>query len=151
MKIKLLLFFSLIFSFSFAQQKLVFSYDAAGNQILRDRICVGCVLKTQQNIVEKVYEEQEGGSGAKDKDNLKFAAYPNPVTDVLQTYWKNTNDEFIVHMSMYTIENKLLYSNQISLKQANQDINFAGYPPGVYILTYTYNTNRRESYKVLKN
>ncbi|QED38947.1 T9SS type A sorting domain-containing protein [Antarcticibacterium arcticum] len=152
MKTRLPFLFSLfIFSFSFAQEKLVFSYDAAGNQILRDRLCVGCV-KTQESIVEKLEkEEDEGGSNLNDKNKFKFAAYPNPVTDILQAYWENTEHEYITHMSMFTIENKLLFSNQISPKQANQDINFAGYPPGLYILTYTYNTNRRESYKVLKN
>lgn len=152
MKIKLLFLFLLfISSVSYAQEKLVFSYDTAGNQILRDRICVGCV-KTQESIVEKLEKEEEGGgSNLNDKNKFKFAAYPNPVTDILQTYWNNTDDEFIVEMSMFTIENKLLFTNEISPKQAHQDINFTGYPPGVYILTYTYNNNRRESYKVLKN
>lgn len=152
MKIKLLFLFLLfISSVSFSQEKLVFSYDPSGNQILRDRICVGCV-KTQESIVEKLEKEEEGGgSNLNDKNKFKFAAYPNPVTDILQTYWNNSDNEFIVEMSMFTIENKLLFTNQISPKQAHQEINFAGYPPGVYILTYTYNTNRRESYKVLKN
>jgi hypothetical protein len=136
---------------SVAQDKLVFSYDTAGNQVLRDRICVGCSSQPLAATTEDViFEELAVDPELSELSQPVFTAYPNPVTDILQTYWENTETEYIVHMSLHSFENKQLFSKGLSKKEERQDFNFGGYPPGIYVLNFIYNTNRKESYKIIK-
>lgn len=136
---------------SFAQDKLIFNYDNAGNQILRDRICVGCATQPLAATPEKVLlTNLEVEPELSELSQPVFTAYPNPVTDILQTYWENTETEYIIHMSLHNFENKQLFSQGVSKNQEKQDFNFSSYPPGFYVLNFIYNTNRKESYQIIK-
>ena len=79
-------------AFSNAQQKINFSYDSAGNQIVRSLCISGC------NPAGKSVDEVKEVQALTDEDLLKFSKqdvisyYPNPVKEQLYLKWELIND-----------------------------------------------------------
>jgi len=158
MKTKLLLVFLLLFQLPVvAQQKLVFTYDPAGNQILRERLCLNCTpLKVQvvepkdslslQKITgagtttELLYEEEE----------LRIVTYPNPVSDVLQVEWIEHPILAPKQVLLFSGENRQLAQIPLRKNQNLQDISFTRYPTGMYILVVVFENGQRRSFQIIK-
>ncbi|TGV02134.1 T9SS type A sorting domain-containing protein [Flavivirga rizhaonensis] len=156
MKKQLLLVFSaLVVSFSYAQDyKITFSYDNAGNQIQRNRVCLTCKSsETKETVTDSTAVIAE--TPKEDiEDNLleegsRITAYPNPVTDILQVEWTPTEKK-VDQIMLFSFDNKQIFHKQVNHRLTSLDLDFSRYPSGTYIVLVLYNNNTKQSFKVIK-
>ncbi len=144
----------LIVSFANAQEeyKISFSYDAAGNQILRDRVCVNCnSAKTPVDSTAVVsLDEKQEEVKENEETTSSIVAYPNPVTDVLQVEWVTT-DNMVQKVTLFSGSGRLLQSKAVRSKDDAINLNFSGYPPGSYYVMVLYSDKTKQSFQVIKN
>lgn len=150
MKLNTLIPLFCLFFFSIqAQDKLVFSYDNAGNQILRDRICLNCSA-AKADVAKDAIPSTDSDEIAQDWLDEKFIASPNPVTDILSVEWINKKETEILQLSLYGSGNRLLYTLKPVTGINQAEFNFSRYPSGFYILLVSYSDGKTETYKILK-
>jgi len=138
------------------QYKITFSYDAAGNQIMRDRVCINCnstskaPVKTDSLDVDiptdPVAELEEELDQEKE---YEIIAYPNPVTDILKVEWdisKNSVDQLVV----FAPNGRQLKNRSVTNSAQFIDLDFSKYPLGMYIVVAIYADGSRQSFQVLK-
>lgn len=138
------------------QYKIQFSYDSAGNQTLRDRVCVNCeTLKAAIDttavvnvaLQDDILEEISGLD--KEEATSTIVAYPNPVTDILTIEWlANEND--VKQVVLFSSINQQLRSDKIRPDQRQLELSFGNYPPGMYIVLVLYADNSKQSFQVIK-
>ena len=172
MDIKLLLFITVLFitGLQAQERKLSFNYDPAGNQVLKDMLCINCPEEVEEEeeeevvVVEEEEEipEQESEVIAEDDSEIeeeeeeeeektsKIIAYPNPVMDELHIDWIENPDKQPVAIELYSLDNKLQQSYKISFTRGVLRLPFHGYTPGVYFLVVTYNSGEQQSFNILK-
>lgn len=138
------------------QYKIAFSYDAAGNQILRDRVCINCnstskaPVKTDSldvDIPTDAVTELEEELGQ--KKDYEIIAYPNPVTDILKVEWdlsKNAVNQLVI----FAPNGRQLKTRNVSNRNQSIDLDFSKYPLGMYIVVAIYTDGSRQSFQVLK-
>lgn len=84
---KALLFLSLILCFSLsplmAQKKLVFSYDAAGNQVLRNLVAITAAAPTAEDILASNLTADLPEGLITHPGQFQLRAYPNPIISYL--------------------------------------------------------------------
>ncbi|MBN8790050.1 MAG: T9SS type A sorting domain-containing protein [Terrimonas sp.] len=122
MKIFYLPFLCLLSTAAISQTKLSFSYDAAGNQVLRN---IGTSnRKMAVNPVPAV-------------DTIpgeRFIAFPNPVTNKLFIQWA-FDESPLQAITLHTLDGRLLYKQQVTSASGQTELPFSGYASGIYILT----------------
>lgn len=134
-------FLFFIFSlFSSAQDKILFSYDNAGNQTLRE-ICINCTARTTAKSVKEL-----------NKDDLleidQISYYPNPVIEELFLSWKLTPEKTVQKIEVFTISGKSL---QVYFPKSDQiSIGFSSYPSGIYFVILNYNNGESKTIKIVK-
>lgn len=136
--------------FSNAQQKIVFTYDAAGNQIRRELCISGCTSSakpaTEIKEIEALVEE----------DLLKFSQedvisyYPNPVREELYLKWELTNDSAISSIQITNMNGQILKKFSNLQRLTNQNIAFAEYPSGIYLVVMNYSNGQQKTIKIIK-
>lgn len=144
------IFMSLIFStLVLAQDRISFSYDAAGNQIVRS-LCINCQTAKHSNEIKEV-------EALKQDDLLKFSSedsfsyYPNPVKEELYLYWETKDDNALNNIKIYNINGQILQNIDASkLKNNAQSISFALYPAGIYLASITYKNGDQKTIKIIK-
>ena len=134
-------FLFFIFSLlSSAQDKILFSYDNAGNQILRE-ICINCTARTTSKPVKELKKED-----LIEIDQISY--YPNPVIEELFLSWKLVPEKTVQKIEVFTISGKSL---QGYLPQSDQiTIGFSGYPSGIYFVHFNYNNGEVKTIKIIK-
>lgn len=148
-KIITLLFFG-ICAFSNAQQKITFSYDSAGNQILRSLCLSGC------NPTGKTVDEAKEMEAVTEDDLLKFSKedvisyYPNPVKEQLYLKWELINDNKVSSIAVYGISGQVLQNFSRTESTDNQIISFGEYPRGVYLVVLNYKDGGQKTIKIIK-
>lgn len=148
-----LLFFP---AFLIAQQKLGFTYDSAGNQIVREPLCLNCTQFLEEAAVLKdsvlLQTIKEAGSVMEfsKEEDIRIAAYPNPVTDILQVQWIEHPVFVPHHILLYSRDNRYLDQIILSKNQNTQDISFKRYPSGTYILVVVFENGRRRSFQIIR-
>ncbi|WP_318309269.1 T9SS type A sorting domain-containing protein [Flagellimonas crocea] len=152
MKVRLLLLFLVFSPLLSAQQKLKFTYDTSGNQILRDRVCATClkaVLPKENDSLQAMVDE-DALTVEEAMDRMEIVAAPNPVTDLLTVDW--TVDPQLVPTSihLFTVDNRMLKSFNIRRRQLEQQFEFSNYPPGMYIIQVHFNSGKWRSFKIIK-
>ena len=133
----------LFFIFSFfcsAQDKILFSYDNAENQTLRE-ICINCNVRTMAKSIKELNPED-----LLEIDQISY--YPNPVIEELFLSWKLTPEKIVQKIEVFTIGGKSLQayfpnSDQIS-------IGFSSYPSGIYFVILNYNNGEAKTIKIVK-
>lgn len=141
----------LLFCFSVnAQQKLIFNYDAAGNQILRELCISGCSSSAKHTDDIKEIE------ALTEDDLLKFASedvisyYPNPVKEELYLQWQLGQDNFVTSIHVYSLTGQVLRTYQGNATMNNLNIPFQSYPTGVYLVLLSYKEGGEKSIKIIK-
>ncbi|WP_422858989.1 T9SS type A sorting domain-containing protein [Flagellimonas sp. S174] len=138
------------------QYAIQFSYDSAGNQTLRDRVCINCGTSKEAldsiptkdiAIQEDLLEDLSGVEGPEDISNI--AAYPNPVTDLLTLEWQD-NERQVTKIILFSGIGRQLYEKTISSRQGNTQLDFGIYPTGHYILSVYYTDSTRKTFHILK-
>ncbi|WP_159075847.1 T9SS type A sorting domain-containing protein [Muricauda brasiliensis] len=162
MKQKLLLF-GLLWAFMgtalLAQDeyRVQFSYDSAGNQTLRDWVCINCGTSKEAVVdstkVEEVALENDILEGILDKKNITgtstIVAYPNPVTEQLTVEWVD-NEKQVAQVILFSGIGQQLFQRTIKSRQGNTNIDFGIYAPGRYILSVYYTDNTNQTFHILK-
>lgn len=131
-----------------AQDKLVFNYDTAGNQILREKVCLNCMAQARP---EAVMNDSINSQADDPVMEFQLKSYPNPVVDDLYVEWIN-NPEFLVSkIQLFSNNSQLLLDVAINDKQGEQAISFTGLPLGIYHVVVYYNNNQsRKTFKIIK-
>ena len=142
---KPILLFLFIFLMSIgaqSQDKIIFEYDSAGNQVVR-RYCPTCSeSKNSQNSIEE--------------ELLKFfpediiSYYPNPVKDELFLKWDLINNNYVNEIQMFDINAKLI-STISDLKNTDRTtIQFSSLPKNLYLIILVFNNGESKSIKITK-
>jgi hypothetical protein len=139
--------FLIVSFYANAQDKIVFSYDVAGNQIER-KLCISCTdpnakyvsdpkLLTKANLITSDVSEF-------------ISYYPNPVQQELYLSWQLANNNALTTIQTFDLSGRLIQSYQ-GLESANvQTVSFANYPTGVYAVVLAYKNGETKSIKIVK-
>ncbi|QSB25551.1 T9SS type A sorting domain-containing protein [Flavobacterium sp. CLA17] len=133
---------------SFAQQKITFAYDTAGNQISRTLCLTGCTAKPGKEIKEI--------EAITDADMEKFSSedvisyYPNPVKEELFLKWELINDNKVSSVIVYGVNGQVLktFSKTDNLNTLN--ISFQEYSKGIYMVALNYSNGDQKTIKIIK-
>jgi hypothetical protein len=128
-----------------AQNKILFSYDTAGNQINRE-LCINCQTGKKAKDVKKITKEDLIKSDISDQ----ISYYPNPVKEELYLAWDLVNNNTVSSIQVYSLSGQLLQSFQNMDKSNRQTIPFANYPRGVYAVVLLYSNGEQKSIKIIK-
>lgn len=150
MKNKVLLLLLIFTSVSFAQKRIKFTYDSAGNQTQRI-ICLCLTAKTATDSVYKTSENITENDMIDDIENEQVSYYPNPVREELYVKWKNQDNSFVTNIEIFSMSGQLIksYPNLNNVEKAS--IAFQNFPEGVYNLILVYNNSDRKTLKIVKN
>ena len=141
----LFLFFAVVI---YAQTpRIKFTYDAAGNQIMR-RYCSNCNARLGEPIKEL--------SKLQESDLLKFypedviSYYPNPVKDELYLKWQLLNDNAVKNAVIFDLSGKIITTIE-NLSNGNETIiSFQSYTDGVYFVNLNYTDGDIKTIKIVK-
>lgn len=121
-----------------AQNKISYSYDAAGNRVKRE--IVMAMAKRQafssetQPFTDKLLDH-----------NVKI--YPNPTEGVLKVNITGLRDDDNCTLGVYTIQGTQVLNSNI--KEDTYEINITNQPAGIYMLRITINT-KSTTWKIIK-
>ena len=132
--------------FSNAQNRILFSYDAAGNQTRRV-ICLYCPTSKQITDLSKLTEDDLIKSDVSDQ----IYYYPNPVKEELYVKWILVEDKKVETISVYNLNGALLQQFKNLNTNNLQIIPFSTYPQGIYTVMLFYNNGEEKSLKIVKN
>ncbi|MDQ1165675.1 T9SS type A sorting domain-containing protein [Flavobacterium sp. SORGH_AS_0622] len=148
MKQKLLLLILLACStLSYSQQKVVFSYDLAGNQVSRTLCLSGCASKQVKESKEIEALVEEDLQKFLPEDN--FSYYPNPVKEELFLRWETTENK-ISSINVYGVSGQVLKSYTELQNSTFHNIPFQQYPTGVYLIVLNYKKGEQKTIKIIK-
>jgi hypothetical protein len=145
-----------IINFNFlcsAQNKIEFSYDAAGNQIRRE-ICLGCKMVSGKEVKDE-NTVNESDMMLVDQDQLdisssdKISYYPNPVREELYLSWEANSNKSVTAIQLFSLNGQLLQTF-IKLNGVKQTIPFFNYPTGMYLVVFQYSNGEQKSIKIMK-
>ncbi|KRD57944.1 hypothetical protein ASE40_16490 [Flavobacterium sp. Root935] len=137
-------------AFANAQQKITFSYDSAGNQIVRNLCISGCnpAGKSVQDVKEIEAVTEDDLFKFSNEDVISY--YPNPVKEQLYLKWELVNDNKVSSISVYGISGQILQTFSRTESVDNQIISFGEYPRGVYLVVLSYKDGDQKTIKIIK-
>jgi hypothetical protein len=128
-----------------AQDKILFSYDTAGNQVKRE-LCINCLTGRFIKDVKKISKEDLILSDISDQ----ISYYPNPVKQELYLTWELVNNNTVSSIQVHSLSGQLLQSFQNTDKIKLQTIPFQNYPSGVYAVVLVYSNSEKKTIKIIK-
>jgi Secretion system C-terminal sorting domain len=150
-KITLFLFASLLSFSAFSQDKIVFSYDNAGNQIVKLRqVCLNCTKAAP--LTDPVAKTAD----LKQEELLKFfpedviSYYPNPVKEQLFLKWELINNNKVTEIQLFNLSGVLLKTISKLETTSSQTLQFLDYPTGAYLLILMYADGEQKTIKIIK-
>lgn len=151
---KKLLFLTLLFVTisSYSQNKILFKYDASGNQEKRS-LCINCPsnLGKDGTVISKDVSEITDADLIKafPEDNISY--YPNPVKEELYLKWELIDGNKVSEIQIYSLTGQLVGSYN-KLENTNEKIlYFQKYPQGMYDVLLVYTNGEQKSIKIIKN
>lgn len=104
-----------------AQSKVLFTYDTAGNQIVR-QICINCLTGKKDLSQEEIIAlKEENREKLSPEENFSF--YPNPVQEELYLFWTPTTSDTPNSIQVYSINGQLLYTTTAILNNSSYQYN----------------------------
>ena len=143
----------------FAQQggnALSFSYDEAGNQIVRELICIGqgCIpkktmnsIQTTESLIETSPKEM---NWSKSSENRGLKYYPNPVQDDLYITWEDIQDDTVTQVFVYSGTGQFLKSFDLEGQTVQTVVNFSSYPKGMYQVILFFEKQEKQVLRIIK-
>ncbi len=129
------------------QDKILFSYDAAGNQIKR-QLCIGCSPTAGKVIQDVTNLKEEDLQKFFPEDDISY--YPNPVKEQLYLKWELKDSYKVSSIQLYSLSGQLI-KNISSLENKNDYVfAFQEYPQGIYNLIFIYENSLQKSIKIIK-
>jgi hypothetical protein len=149
MKNYLLLLFVGFSFFAKAQDKIIFDYDNAGNQIKRE-LCLSCNNPNYKTASPKeiVALKEEDLQKFSPEDVISY--YPNPVKEELYLKWELVADKVVTSIQLYDLNGRVLQNYGNLDKSNNLNIPFFNYPTGAYLVVLVYNGGEQKTIKIVK-
>ena len=147
----LVLFLGFYLTSTAQQDKIIFDYDAAGNQINR-KLC----LSANCNGTGYKTTAPKEITALKDEDLEKFSPedvisyYPNPVKEELYLKWELVADKVVSTIYLYALNGQVLKTYDNLEKANNLNIPFFNYPVGTYLVVLIYNDGEQKTIKIVK-
>ena len=140
-KIFLYFCFMLFPAFVFAQSKIGYAYDMAGNRIKRE-----IVMSASQAMAKKQsFESQDFYSERLREHSVKI--YPNPTQGNLKVSISDLETSDKCHLGVYSIQGTQIFAFDVS--SDNADVDISNQPNGVYLLQITIN-GQSTTWKIVK-
>jgi hypothetical protein len=140
----LLLFVSQSFT---AQTKILFEYDAAGNQIKRT-LCINCnpaIGKIAKEIVDLKTEDLQ-----KFSPNDVISYYPNPVKEQLYLKWELVDNKRVISIDLYSLNGQIVKTLKNLNQKESEVLYFDNYPSGNYIVSILFDNGEKKSLNIIK-
>ena len=127
---------------AFAQDRIRYVYDAAGNRVRREvAVSVHKAMSRRQSVV----------SGEPSRLDMlcerSIRIWPNPTDGLLKTSISGTGEDDECALWVYTPQGALILAKQV--KGGSADIDISGCPAGVYLIRITVN-NSSTIWKIVK-
>lgn len=133
--------FMLFPAFTFAQSKIGYAYDMAGNRIKRE-----IVISASRAMAKKQsFESQDFYSERLREHSVKI--YPNPTQGNLRVSISGIGNSDKCHLGVYSIQGTQILAFDVNSDNANVDI--SNQPNGVYLLQITIN-GKSTTWKIIK-
>ena len=150
---KKILFLTLLFITisSYCQNKILFEYDMAGNQVKR-LLCINCPA----NLGKDNAEIPKDIAKLTTQDLIKsfpedvISYYPNPVKEELYLKWELADNNKVSLIQIYSLTGQLVGSYNKLENTNNQVMSFQRYPSGMYDLLILYTNGEQKSIKIIK-
>lgn len=140
-KIFLYFCFMLFPAFVFAQSKIGYAYDMAGNRIKRE-----IVMSASQAMAKKQsFESQDFYSERLREHSVKI--YPNPTQGNLKVSISGLETSDKCRLGVYSIQGTQIFAFDVSTD--NADVDISNQPNGVYLLQITIN-GQSTTWKIVK-
>ncbi len=127
--------------------KIVFTYDAAGNQSLRE-LCINC-MNPNARYISNPKELKKEDLITSEASNL-ISYYPNPVREELYLSWDLANNNTVASIQIYDLNSRLLRTFQGLATVNLQTIPFIAYPAGNYLVMLLYADGEQKTIKIIK-
>jgi Secretion system C-terminal sorting domain len=130
-----------------AQNKVLFEYDNAGNQIKRT-LCLNCDPasgKTSKDIADLQKEDLQQFF-----PNDVISYYPNPVKEELYLSWNLVDEGQVSSIQIYTSTGKLIKTIPKTAQKNNQVLYFHDYPSDLYSVLLLYTNGDQKAIKIIK-
>lgn len=137
---------------SLLAQKVIFSYDASGNQQSRQWVCINCMPSTgtsKPEITEVVLQSVNKDDGTK-ITKRKIIASPNPLVETLNLDWETEEGISVKNVKVFTVQGNRVHEVSPTPSQKSTSMRFQHLPVGTYILDITFSDKRKETIKVIK-
>ena len=152
---KVILLFPLVLFFSLspltAQKKLVFSYDASGNQILRNLVAATATAPAADDALASDLTAELPEGLKTQRGEFQLTAYPNPIISYLVVAWNLDPQISPRTLILNSSDGKRLNIFNIGAGQNQQVIDFQNYPSGIYVLNIQNRDDSKQTIKVIKN
>lgn len=140
--------------FAEAQDKIVFEYDGAGNQVKRF-LCLSsnCTTTSKTKATKEAPKEI---AALQEEDLQKFSPedvisyYPNPVKEELYLKWELVPDKTVSSIYLYALNGQVLKTYNNLDKTNTLNIPFFNYPTGAYLVVLFYNDGEQKTIKIVK-
>jgi hypothetical protein len=137
-------------------QELQFDYDAAGNQIKREWVCINCTtfpvsLATPDNSSTVSTIPDAKKNFATTQRNV--VAYPNPFTEELHVKWDASDKSHVSKLEVSSSTGVTFFKQEYQYVESmlqETTISFQKQVPGMYILKATYSDGKWEIIKLIK-
>jgi hypothetical protein len=130
-----------------AQDKIVFTYDDAGNQTIRE-LCINCI-NPNARYISNPKELKKEDLVTSEVSNL-ISYYPNPVREELYLSWELANNNAVTSIQIYDLNGRLLRTFQGLTAVTIQTIPFIAYPAGNYLVMLVYSNGEQKTIKIIK-
>ena len=136
----------------FSQSKLIFSYDAASNQVER-KYCKNGNCGTNKSANKKKIVNQEGEIEETITDNEEFdnsiAIFPNPTKGLLTIKWNQNYSNAINDITFIDLTSKIYHiAYQSGSHEAKIDL--SSWPIGLYIVRFFLKDGTTVTKKIIK-
>lgn len=136
----------------YSQNKLSFTYDAAGNQTQRELICVSCTTPAARpgpsGVDAQTENEEEKLTQSAEYEEISY--YPNPVQEQLYIKWYSNENVYVTSLQVYAMSGQLI-TTQNNLNSKNTAIvEFQNVTEGMYNVILIYNNGETKILKVIK-
>jgi hypothetical protein len=135
----------------FAQvaDRILFYYDAAGNQTQRT-LCINCFNSKSSEEPSKEIATLVEEDLIKFNTEDKISFYPNPVKENLYIKWDLINNNLVSKIEVFSINGKLVKTYSNLENERSESISFQEYPQGTYLVILNYSNNEKKSITILK-
>lgn len=126
---------------SYAQRKVRYVYDDAGNRIKREIVLSPSQLQKSQRVSEK---EEQAFSDILNDHSIKI--YPNPTHGALRVSIHGLQDSDKCELGVYTTQGLRILESKVTRNDV--DIDLSGKPAGIYFLSVSVN-GRSTTWKII--